>query len=282
MKKTLTILSIALVALVMSSCVESSKKYQALLSEKEALVVENQTLENEFNATMGILNEVENNLQAIRDAEGLLLVQQEGSEREQMVSELIQLKEVMAANHARLDSLDNALAKSNRSNANLRAQVKKLQAQLVEKEEMIANLQGQIAEKDGQIANLNTEVTNLNENLGKANTEIENLTNANLMQTNELNAVYYIGASKKELKAKGIMSNLKNILKKDIPTEEFTKADKRELNSITFEAKKVVVISSHPANSYSISNIDKKTVELVITDPEAFWSVTKYLVAITK
>jgi chromosome segregation ATPase len=282
MKKTLTILSIALVALVMSSCVESSKKYQALLSEKEALVVENQTLENEFNATMGILNEVENNLQAIRDAEGLLLVQQEGSEREQMVSELIQLKEVMAANHARLDSLDNALAKSNRSNANLRAQVKKLQAQLVEKEEMIANLQGQIAEKDGQIANLNTEVTNLNENLGKANTEIENLTNANLMQTNELNAVYYIGASKKELKAKGIMSNLKNILKKEIPTEEFTKADKRELNSITFEAKKVVVISSHPANSYSISNIDKKTVELVITDPEAFWSVTKYLVAITK
>ena len=282
MKKTLTILSIALVALVMSSCVESSKKYQALLSEKEALVVENQTLENEFNATMGILNEVENNLQAIRDAEGLLLVQQEGSEREQMVSELIQLKEVMTANHARLDSLDNALAKSNRSNANLRAQVKKLQAQLVEKEEMIANLQGQIAEKDGQIANLNTEVVNLNENLGKANTEIENLTNANLMQTNELNAVYYIGASKKELKAKGIMSNLKNILKQEIPTEEFTKADKRELNSITFDAKKVVVISSHPANSYSISNVDKKTVELVITDPEAFWSVTKYLVAITK
>ena len=58
MKKTLAILSVALVALVMSSCVESSKKYQALLAEKEALVVENQTMENEFNATLGILNEV--------------------------------------------------------------------------------------------------------------------------------------------------------------------------------------------------------------------------------
>jgi chromosome segregation ATPase len=266
----------------MSSCVESSKKYQALLAEKEALVVENQTMENEFNATLGILNEVENNLQAIRDAEGILLVQQEGSQREQMVSELIQLKEVMAANHARLDSLDNALAQSKKSNANLRAQVKKLQAQLEEKEEMIANLQGQIAEKDGQIANLNNQVDNLNTNLNKANSQIENLTNANLMQVNELNAVYYIGASKKELKAKGIMSNLKNVLKQEVPTEEFIKADKRELRTINFEAKKAVVISSHPVDSYNIVKVDKKNVQIEITNPEAFWSVTKYLVVITK
>ena len=113
MKKVLTVVSVALVALLLSSCVESSKKYQALLAEKEALAVENQKMENEFNATMGIINEVENNLQAIRDAEGILLVKQEGSERDQLVSELLQIKEVMAENHARLDSLNEVLAKSN-------------------------------------------------------------------------------------------------------------------------------------------------------------------------
>ena len=188
----------------------------------------------------------------------------------------------MAANHARLDSLDNVLAQSKKSNANLRAQVKKLQAQLEEKEEMIANLQGQIAEKDGQIANLNTQVDNLNSDLNNANNQIESLTNANMMQVNEMNAVYYIGASKKDLKAKGIMSNLKNVLKQEVPTEEFTRADKRELKTITFNAKKAVVISSHPVGSYSIENVDKTTVQIVITNPEAFWSVTKYLVAITK
>ena len=159
MKKVLTILSVALVAVMLSSCVESSKKYQTLLAEKESLSIEAQNLENEFNSAMGIINEVENNLQAIRDAEGILLVKQEGSERDQIISEIIQIKEVMAANHARLDSLSDALAKANRNNANLRAQIKKLQAQLAEKEEMIANLQAQIAEKDGQIANLNTQVT---------------------------------------------------------------------------------------------------------------------------
>ena len=76
MKKVLTIVSVALVALVLSSCVENSKKYQTLLAEKEQLAQENQKMEQEFNTTLGILNEVENNLQAIRDAEGEVSVHQ--------------------------------------------------------------------------------------------------------------------------------------------------------------------------------------------------------------
>jgi len=286
MKKTLTIVSVALVALVLSSCVESSKKYQALLAEKESLVAENQNMENEFNATMGILNEVENNLQAIRDAEGILLVQQEGAERDQLVSELLQIKEVMAANRARLDSLNDVLAKSNKNNANLRAQVRKLQAQLAEKEEMIAGLQAQIVEKDGQIANLNTQVSNLSNDLDNANNQIESLNNENLAQVNEMNAVYYIGTTKKELKEKGIIVNAKKVLQSGVPTSEFTKGDKRELSTITFNSKRAVVLTNHPTDSYSlvpgVGADGKKNVTLEITNPEVFWGVTKYLVVLTK
>ena len=286
MKKVLTILSVALVALVLSSCVESSKKYQTLLAEKEALAVENQNLENEFNATIGIINEVENNLQAIRDAEGMLTVQQEGSERDQIVSELLQIKERMAENRARLDSLNQVIEKNGKNNANLRAQIKKLQAQIAEKEEMIAGLQAQIEEKDGQIANLNTQVENLNNDLTNANTEIENLNNQNLAQTDEMNTVYYIGATAKELKAKGIILSAKKIFKGDVPTEEFTKADMRELNTIVFPTKKGVVLTTHPVESYTLTNgkdaDGNKIVTLEITNPEQFWKVTRYLVVLTK
>ena len=286
MKKVLTVLSVALVALVLSSCVESSKKYQTLLAEKEALAVENQNLENEFNATIGIINEVENNLQAIRDAEGMLTVQQEGSERDQIVSELLQIKERMAENRARLDSLSQVIEKNGKNNANLRAQVKKLQAQIAEKEEMIAGLQAQIEEKDGQIANLNTQVDNLNNDLNNANTQIENLNNQNLAQTDEMNTVYYIGATAKELKAKGIILSAKKIFKGDVPTEEFTKADMRELNTIVFQTKKGVVLTTHPVESYTLTpgkDADgNKIVTLEITNPEQFWKVTRYLVVLTK
>ena len=286
MKKVLTVVSVALVALLLSSCVESSKKYKTLLAEKEALQVENQNIENEFNASMGIINEVENNLQAIRDAEGILLVQQEGSDRDKIVAELIQIKEVMATNHARLDSLNDVLAKSNRNNANLRAQIKKLQAQIEEKEEMIANLQAQIVEKDGQIANLNNQVDNLNTNLNNANNEIANLNDNLTNQTNEMNAVYYVNGTAKELKAKGVILSTKKVLKGDVPTQEFTKGDMRELTSITFNSKKAVVLSTHPAESYTlVKGTDaegKKVMTLEITNPEMFWKVTKYLVVLTK
>ena len=286
MKKVLTVLSVALVALVLSSCVESSKKYQALLAEKEALAVENQNLENEFNTTVGIINEVENNLQAIRDAEGMLTVKQEGSERDQLVSELLQIKERMADNRARLDSLSEVLENSGRNNGNLRAQIKKLQAQIAEKEEMIAGLQATIAEKDGKIADLNTKVEGLNNELDNANNEIKNLNDQALAQTDEMNTVYYIGAKAKELKEKGIILSAKKIFKGDVPTKEFTKADMRELNTIVFQTKKAVVLTTHPVDSYTLTK-DKdadgnKIVTLEITNPAQFWKVTRYLVVLTK
>ena len=286
MKKALTILSVALVALLLSSCVESSKKYQTLLAEKEALAVENQNMENEFNSAMGLINELENNLQAIREEMGVLVVQQEGKDRDQVVSELVQIKQVMTENRARLDSLSDALDKANRNNANLRAHVKKLQAQLVEKEEMIADLMAQIQEKDGQISFLNTQVEGLNNDLNNANNTIENLNNEKTAQTNEMNTVYYINGTAKELKAKGVILSAKKVLQNDVPTQEFTKGDMRDLTSIVYNTKKAVVLSTHPADSYNlVKGVDadgKKVVTLEITNPEMFWKVTKYLVVLTK
>ena len=55
MKKTLAILSVALVAFMSSSCVEKSKKYQQLLAEKEAVVVENQNTVKIVPVTVGIV-----------------------------------------------------------------------------------------------------------------------------------------------------------------------------------------------------------------------------------
>ncbi len=286
MKKALTIVSVALVALVLSSCVESSKKYQTLLAEKESLAVENQNMENEFNAAMGLINELENNLQAIRDEMGVLVVQKEGTDRDQVVSELIQIKEVMTENRNRLDSLSNALEKSNRNNANLRAYVKKLEAQLVEKEQMIADLMAQVSEKDGQINVLNTQVANLNRDLDSANNRIENLNNEKTAQINEMNAVYYVNGNAKDLKAKGVILNTKKVLQNNVPTREFTKADMRDLKTVVFDSKKAVVLSTHPADSYNlVKGVDadgKKIVTLEITNPEMFWKVTKYLVVLTK
>ena len=38
------------------------------MAEKDAVVLENQNIEREYNAALGIISDVENNLSAIRDA----------------------------------------------------------------------------------------------------------------------------------------------------------------------------------------------------------------------
>ena len=281
MKKTLTILSVALVAFMLSSCVEKSKKYQQLLAEKEAVVVENQNIEKEYNAALGIISAVENNLSAIRDAEGLMLIKAENNtQRDQLNSELIQIKENMAINRARLDSLSNVIEKSNRDRSQLRSTIKKLQAQLAEKEATIVAMQEQLAQKDQEIEGLNTKVNNLNEDLNVANAKNDEQGRLIANQILEMNKVYYIGSSKKDLKEKGILTS-KFILRKEVPAEAFTQADKREVKEIAFEGKKVKVLSAHPLESYTIVNKDNQVV-IEISNPELFWSVTKYLVAITK
>ena len=237
MKKTLTILSVALVAFMLSSCVEKSKKYQQLMAEKEAVVLENKNIEKEYNAALGIISDVENNLRAIRDAEGLMMMQSENNtQRDQLNSELIQIKETMAINRARLDSLSNVIEKSNKDRSQLRSTIKKLQAQLAEKEATIAAMQEQLAQKDQEIAGLNTKVDVLSENLNVANMKNEEQSRLIADQIVEMNKVYYIGASKKELKEKGILTS-KYILRQEVPADAFTMVDKREVTEITFEAK---------------------------------------------
>ncbi|MBE6342431.1 MAG: hypothetical protein E7065_03455 [Lentimicrobiaceae bacterium] len=281
MKRTLTILSVALVALTLSSCVEKSKKYQQLMAEKDAVVLENQNIEREYNAALGIISDVENNLSAIRDAEGMMMLKNENNtQRDQLNSELIQIKEQMAVNRAKLDSLSNVLDKSNKDRSYLRNTIKKLQAQIEEKEATIAQMQEQLAQKDQEIAGLNTQVNNLNEDLSKVNAKNDEQSRLIAEQILEMNKVYYFGASKKELKEKGILTS-KYILRSEVPAEAFTQVDKREVNEIAFEGKKVKVLSAHPVESYTIVNNGTQVV-LQITNPELFWSVTKYLVAITK
>ncbi|MBR5782476.1 MAG: hypothetical protein IKY27_10945 [Bacteroidales bacterium] len=282
MKSTIKVLAVFFaVGLLTTSCVEKSKKYQLLLAEKEAAIVENQNIEREYNGALGIISDVENNLQALREAEGLILMNNENlSQRDRLNSELIQIKEAMALNNAKLDSLYNALENSNRSNKELRATVKKLKTQIEEKTKEIEALQVQLVERDNQIAGLNTKVENLNADIEKINADNATKSQTIANHINEMNTVYYLAAPKKELKTNNILTS-KYILRESVPAELFTKADKRELNEITIEAKKVVILSSHPMDSYTIVKQDS-TNTLQITNPEQFWSVTKYLVISTK
>ena len=60
--------------------------------------------------------------------------------------------------------------------------------------------------------------------------------------------------------------------------EYFKQVDITQMLEIPVNAKKAKLITSHPAGSYKMDAVEGKTDKLTITDPNAFWSVSKYLV----
>ena len=67
------------------------------------------------------------------------------------------------------------------------------------------------------------------------------------------------------------------VLQGDYDTQFFNIGDKRTLNKINLHSKKAKVLTNHPSNSYQIVDRDGIKV-LEITNPNAFWNLTNYLV----
>lgn len=94
-------------------------------------------------------------------------------------------------------------------------------------------------------------------------------------------AVYYICAPAKQLKASQIVG--KSGLNPDVKVSALTLiSDKEEFRSIETKSSKAVFMSTHPAGSYKFNVEDKKNVKIEITNPKAFWSVSRVCVVSTK
>ena len=94
MKTFRLILALAAVALTAVSCVEKSGKYQTLLAQRDSLL----TVEQKYDQTLEILNEIETGFQSIREVEDRVMTQISDIEnkpldkKQQMVSQINQIK----------------------------------------------------------------------------------------------------------------------------------------------------------------------------------------------
>ena len=68
------------------------------------------------------------------------------------------------------------------------------------------------------------------------------------------------------------------VLKGNYEKDYFTTVDIRSCNTISLMAKKAKLLTTHPAASYELTTGAENNHTLTIHDPEAFWSISKYLV----
>jgi len=286
MKKVL-----ALCALIfaLTACTQYSSEYKRAQNENDSLKLQLMKNEAEMNEMLSILNDIESDIQSIREAEDFLTIQKDSelsaSKRDQIKNSMLTITETLKKNRQQLAELQEKLNNSDVQSTALRKTIERLTNDVNEKSELIIRLQGELGQKDEQIQELAVQVEELNTDVRIL--EGVNLTQSELINEQEqsLNKVFYCFGTKKELKEQnilsggGLFSNSKT-LEGDFNKEYFLSIDKRQVTAIPLYSSKAKVKTNHPDGSYSFFKDQDGNLTLEIKDVNKFWSLSKYLVIV--
>ena len=243
----------------------------------------------DFEEMLQLMNEVEDGFRQMKEAENYLIVQQNATgdvdktTREKLKSDMQLVAQTLKENKEKLARLQSQLKNSKYQSSQLKQTVDRLSAEIESKTAMITSLQEDLAKRDIRIKELDDAVLDLSGKVTDLSQETEEQKNTISTQDKELNTVFYVFGTTKELKEQKILSGgglfkAKEVMKGDFNKDYFTKADLRTLKEIPLEMKKAKILTNHPEGSYSLVKNDKGLLTLVISDPQNFWSLSKYLV----
>lgn len=159
----------------------------------------------------------------------------------------------------------------------------RLQNEIEEKTQLITSLQESLAKRDVRIAELDEAVTNLTGQVEHLTTENEQQKEVLMTQDEALNTVYYALGTNKELKEQKIVEggglfSSKKVMEGEFNKNYFTAVDMRKLHDIPFDSKKAKLLTNHPEGTYELQKDNEGYLTLVITNPDSFWSLSRYLV----
>ena len=287
MKKYLVVLG----AVTLFACNTESKKE---ISRADSLATVNATIADELKEKDSILstkeaamtefvqsfNEIQQNLNEIKSKEKIISTNSGGTElkksdKDQVISDIQTIYDLLNKNKQKVASLSKKLKASNLKVDELELAVTNLTNQLLEKETEIASLQNQLEQ-------LSTDFSNLSMKYSQEKT-------ASDQKTEKLNTAFYVVGTPKELKKNGVVTKEGGFiglgkvaeLNTTLDPNYFTRVDITQVKDIPIGGKQVNLVTPHPKESYKMVEGATATIKLTITDPEKFWSISKYLIIST-
>ena len=283
MKKVL-FFAVCLLALV--SCKDNgNNKERADLNQRiDSLQRVNVQKDNEINDMLETLNSIEDGFRAINEAQGRVTVERrgEGANASARIRENMQfIQETMNQNKELINKLRIRLRDSNTASEQLRKTIENLTAQMEEKESEIAVLREELEAKDIHIAELDQQVSQLSDDVVMLKDENAQKDETIGTQDKELNTAWYVFGTKRELKEQNILKS-GEVLQGNFNKNYFTKIDIRVDKEIKLMSRDAKLLTNHPAGSYTLERDANKQYVLRITNPQQFWSTSKYLVVQVK
>ena len=240
--------------------------------------------DSEINDMMSTLNEIQEGLSAINQAENRLSIAREGegANKTAQIKENIKfIANTMARNRELMKRLQQQLRESRFNGDELRKTISNLTQQLDDKAQELQRLKAELDAKDIHIAELDEKIDNLNDNVENLQTDAQQKAQTISNQDKQLNTAWFVFGTKKELKEQHIMENGK-VLQSNFNKNYFAKIDIRIDKEIKFYSKSARILTMHRSGSYTLTPDVNKQYVLRITNPQLFWSTSKYLVVLVK
>lgn len=241
--------------------------------------------DNEINDMLATLNEIEEGFREINEAQNRVNTAKQGGEgatREQRIRENMQfIQSTMKQNREMIAKLQRQLRESSFQGEELKRTIENMTKQLEEKDRQLQALRAELDAKDIHITELDEKVANLNTNVSSLKEESSQKTKTINTQDKQLNTAWFVFGTKDELKEQNILVGGK-VLQSNFNKDYFTKIDIRVDKEIKLYSRSAKMLTSHPADSYTLQRDANKQYVLRITNPEQFWRASKYLVILVK
>ena len=244
------------VALTLTGCNEK-KSTQSLesVAQVDSLKKIIEQRDNEINDMMGTLNEIQEGLREITEAENRVSIVKdgEGSNKAQQIKENVSfISNRMKQNRELIKKLQNQLRESSYKGDELKKTVENLIRQLDEKDQQLQQLRAELDAKDIHIAELDETVNNLNTSVSNLKSESAVKSQTINDQDKQLNTAWFVFGTKKELKNQHILEDGK-VLQSNFNKSYFTKIDIRVNKEIKLYSKSARLLTTHPSSSYTLT-----------------------------
>ena len=282
MKKLLMMACLA--ALVLTGCKDGKTTAGIGAAQNDSLNSIIAQKDSELNDLMGTINEIEDGLNQINEAENrvTLLKNGEGASKKQKLKEDVQfIATRMKQNKELIAKLQKQMANSSIKSEQLQKTIDLLNKKLEAKEKEMQALREELDKQDIHIMELDETINNLNTKSNRLTSESSRKTEVINAQDKQINTAWYVFGTKKELKSQHILEGSK-VMTGNFNKNYFTKIDIRDLSEIKLYSKNVKVLTTHPSSTYTLVRDANKQYTLRITNPQIFWSTSKYLVVLVK
>ena len=278
--KRLILLPICIMALV--ACNDVKKVEQRAQHERDSLMQIIDEKETELNDIMGSINEIQEGFRQINEAEGRITVAngnpEAASSRDVIRENMGFIQQTMQQNRDKIAQLKQRLKTSTVNVEKLTKTIENLQKQLDGQTQYVQELEAQLAEKDILISEQSEQIDSLGENVNALKQENQQKQETIQAQDKDLHTAWFVFGTKAELKEQKILQKGDVLRSGDFNKDFFTRIDIRIDKEIKLYSKSAELLTNHPSGSYRLERDKKKEYTLRITNPDQFWSASKYLV----